>query len=216
MSPRSQKDHRNSNKEQQMRLRLAQEAAHILLESGNNDYYAAKRKAAIHLGATDTRNMPSNSEIDTALQEYQRIFRADTQPAQLRQLRETALEAMQFFKTFRPRLVGSVLRGTADQHSNIVLHIYAYTIEDVDFHLMQNHIPFKTKEKRVRYSTDQYKTIPVYQFLADDVPLEVFVFPEDGSHQPPLSSIDGKPMQRADIATLEKLLAETSTKTSHL
>ncbi|MCW9024425.1 MAG: hypothetical protein OQK73_07050 [Gammaproteobacteria bacterium] len=205
MAPRDHKDHRN-NKELQMRLRLAQEAAHILLESGSNDYYAAKRKAALHLGAVDTRNMPSNSEIEEALQEYQRIFRADTQPAQLQKLREAALQAMRFFKDFRPRLVGSVLRGTADQHSKVTLHTYASTVEDIGFHLMQHHIPFQTSEKRIRYSAEQYKTIPVYQFLAEDTPLQVLVFPEDGSHQPPLSSIDGKPMQRADISTVEKLL----------
>ena len=199
---------RAHTKEHQMRMRLAQEAAHILLNSGNNDYYAAKRKAASHLGAVDTRNMPSNTEIDAALREYQRIFRAESQPQVLRDLRKAAIQAMQFFKDFKPRLVGSVLSGSADQYSTVTLHLFASAVEEIDLFLVHHHIPFKTGEQKVRYGSDKYKTIPSYQFLAKDTPIEILVFPEDGPHQPPLSSIDGKTMQQANITAVEKLLNE--------
>ncbi|VAX10184.1 FIG00856772: hypothetical protein [hydrothermal vent metagenome] len=195
-------------KAQQMRLRLAQEAAQILLQSGSRDYYAAKQKAAVHLGAADTRNMPSNTEIESALQEYQRIFRADSQPAELLRLRKAALHAMQFFKDFKPRLVGSVLRGTADKHSAVSLHIVAATVEDVDLFLMHYNIPFEIGEKRVRFQAEQVQSLPVYRFVADDAPIDVVIFPLDGPRQPPLSPLDSKPMQRADIHKLEKLLQE--------
>ncbi|HEB55507.1 MAG TPA: hypothetical protein ENI98_04225 [Gammaproteobacteria bacterium] len=193
-------------KAQQMRLRLAQEAAQILLQNGSRDYYAAKHKAALHLGAADTRNMPSNTEIESALQEYQRIFRADTQPAELRRLREAARQAMQFFKDFSPRLVGSVLRGTADEHSVVTLHVVAAAVEDLNLFLLQYNIPFEMGEKRVRFQADMIQNLPVYRFVAEDVPIEMIVFPQDGPRQPPLSPLDNKPMQRADIRTLEKLL----------
>ncbi|NOZ37485.1 MAG: hypothetical protein GXP11_05345, partial [Gammaproteobacteria bacterium] len=156
-------------KAQQMRLRLAQEAAQILLQNGSRDYYSAKRKAALHLGAADTRNMPSNSEIESALQEYQRIFRADVQPAVLRRLRKAALQAMQFFRDFNPRLVGSVLRGTADEHSVVTLHVIAATVEDIDLFLLQYKIPFEMAEKRVRFQADLMQILPVYRFMAEDV-----------------------------------------------
>lgn len=189
-----------------MRLRLAQEAAQILLQNGSRDYYAAKHKAALHLGAVDTRNMPSNTEIEAALQEYQRIFRADTQPAELRRLRQAALQAMQFFKDFKPRLVGSVLRGTADEHSVVMLHVIVATVEDLDLFLLQYNIPFEMGEKRVRFQTDRVQILPVYRFVAEEVPIEMVIFAQDGPRQPPLSPLDNKPMQRADIQTLEKLL----------
>ncbi|VAX12104.1 hypothetical protein MNBD_GAMMA24-327 [hydrothermal vent metagenome] len=193
-------------KAQQMRLRLAQEAAQILLQNGSRDYYAAKHKAALHLGAADTRNMPSNTEIEAALQEYQRIFRADTQPVELRRLREAALQAMQFFRDFKPRLVGSVLRGTADKHSVVTLHVIAATAEDLDLFLLQYHIPFEIGEKRVRFQADLVQILPVYRFVAEDVPIEMVIFPQDGPRQPPLSPLDNKPMPRADIQALEKLV----------
>ena len=191
-----------------MRERLAQEAAHILAETGSRDFFAAKRKAAEHLGAVDTRNMPSNKEIEAALMTYQRLFRADHQPQELRRLRQVALQAMKFFTRFQPRLVGSVLRGTADTNSIVTLHVYAGAVEEVGLHLMENAIPFETADKRLRFGTERYQTLPVYRFLADETPIEVVVFPLDGPHQAPLSPVDGKSMQRADIAALEKLLAD--------
>ena len=87
-----------SNKtETQMRQRLAQEAARVLIESGSRDFAMAKRKAAEHLSAHDTRNLPTNLEIEHALAEYQRLFRSNDQPQTLQRLREVAYEAMRFF-----------------------------------------------------------------------------------------------------------------------
>lgn len=191
-----------------MRLRLAQEAAQILLQNGSRDYYAAKQKAALHLGAADTRNMPSNIEIESALQEHQRIFRADSQPTELRRLRQSALQAMQFFKDFNPRLVGSVLRGTADKYSIVSLHVFASAVEDLDLFLLQYNIPFEVGEKRVRFQLEQMQSLPAYRFVADEVPVEMVIFLENGPRQPPLSPLNSKPMQRANIRTLEKLLQE--------
>jgi hypothetical protein len=199
--------HRNT-KERQMRERLAQEAAQILAETGSRDFFAAKRKAAEHLGAVDTRNMPSNKEIEEALMTYQRLFRADRQPRELRRLRQVALRAMKFFARFRPRLVGSVLRGTADTNSTVTLHVYAGAVEEVGLHLMENVVPFETADKRLRFGIERYQTLPVYRFLAEETPIEVIVFPLDGSQQAPLSPVDGKSMQRADIAAVEKLLSD--------
>lgn len=199
--------HRNS-RERQMRERLAQEAAQILVETGSRDFFAAKRKAAEHLGAMDTRNMPSNKEIEAALMTYQRLFRADRQPQELRRLREVALQAMNFFARFRPRLVGSVLQGTADTNSTVTLHVYAATTEEVGLYLMENGIPFQTADKRLRFGIERYQTLPLYRFLAEETPIEVIVFPLDRPQQAPLSPVDGKSMRRADIATVEKLLSD--------
>jgi len=189
-----------------MRARLAQEAARILAETGSRDFYAAKRKAAEHLGATDTRNMPRNTEIEDALLTYQRLFRAEQQPAELHRLRQVAYRAMKFFSDFKPRLVGSVLQGSADENSTITLHLCAGTAEDIDMFLLGHHIPYKTSERRQRFGAEHYQTMPAYRFLAEDTPVEVIVFPVDGPHHAPLSPVDGKPMQRAGLSTVADLL----------
>ncbi len=201
---------RPSTKDQQMRLRLAQEAARIIEEEGIRDFHSAKRKAAAHLGATDTRNMPSNTEIEQALIEYQRLFKADTQPNHLRELREAALHALRFFTRFHPRLVGSVLSGTANAHSDVNLHLFTDVPEDVALFLMQEGIPYDTGERRLRLSNGDSANYPVYRFLAGDTRLDLTVFPIDGERQAPRSPVDGKPMRRAGLAAVEELLKDSA------
>ncbi len=191
-----------------MRQRIAMEAARILSDSGLPDYQAAKRKAAQHLGAPDTRNLPSNQEIEQALADYQRLFQADSQPQRLRQLRGVALDAMRFLAPFEPRLVGSVLAGTANGHTEVQLHLFASAPEEVAVFLMEQDIPYKEGERRLRLGRDRYQSFPVYRFVAGDTPVELVVFPVDGQRETPRSPVDGGPMQRATIPAVEALLGE--------
>lgn len=182
------------------------EAARHMSDSGINDYQLAKRKACQQLGVTDRRNLPSNQEIKDALFEYQSLFKAQQQPRHLRHLRETAVQAMQFFAAFSPRLVGDVLDGSAGQHSRIELHLFADYAEQLSLFLMQEHIPYTQSEKRVSYAEGSYEFLPVYGFLADEVPVELVVFPAQGIRRAPNSTVDGRPMPRADLRTVEGLL----------
>lgn len=197
----SQRDHNH------MRQRLAQKTAQILLDSGSRDFHAAKQKAALQLGIKETKNLPNNAEIESALSEYQRLFRASSQPEHLAQRREIALEAMQFLHDFKPRLVGSVLSGTADENSNIRLHVFSDTVESIGFYLQSKKIPFELGERRLRVAADQYQNYSSYEFVVDDVRLELVVFlPKQ--RQIPLSPIDGKPMKRASMSEVEVMLKQ--------
>ena len=198
---------RNNHNEKQMRIRIAQAAARILVESGGQDFGTAKRKAALHLGAEDTRNMPSNTEIEQALIEYQRIFRADVQPLFLKKLREEAVRAMRFFEPYRPRLVGPVLQGSADEHTPITLHLFAQTSEEVGLFLMDYQIPHTLHDKRLRLGNDLYQDYSSYHFIAGEVHVEAIIFPAKKTTSP-LSPVDGRPMRRADIKEVQQLLAE--------
>lgn len=190
-----------------MRQHLAQKTAQILLESGTRDFHAAKKKAAQQLGVKDTKSLPNNAEIELALSEYQRIFRSGNQPAYLEQLRQIALEAMQFLARFHPRLVGSVLTGTADEHSVIRLHLFADTVESVGFYLDDNKIPHQLGERRLKVANAQFQNYSTYDFVVDENAVELVVFlPKQ--NQRPLSPVDGKPMKRADITEVELLLNE--------
>ncbi len=189
-----------------MRLMLTQEAARIMAEEGVRDFYLAKRKAADRLGAPSTQNMPRNQEIQDALFEYQRLFKADAQPDQLRRLREAAVEAMRFFRPFRPRLVGPVLDGTASDWSDVTLHVFAETPEEVAIFLMDERIPFEPSERRFRTGRDSWETLPVFRFVAGDVTVDLTVFASAGIRQAPLSQVDGQPMERADRARVQALL----------
>ena len=204
-------------RDKRMRQHLALEAARLIAEHGIADYYAAKRKAAQQLGAPDTRNMPSNQEIEQALQEYQRLFKAASQPQWLKQLRAATRHFMGVFEAFQPRLVGSVLSGTAGEHSDVNLHLFTDSTEEVGFFLMQEGIPFETGERWLRPdNAAPPERFPTYRFMAEEVVMDLTVFPLVGIRQAPRSAVDGRPMQRASLAAVTKLSEEGSDEKGYL
>jgi len=185
------------------RQRLAQDAARLMSEHGIKDYRIAKQKAASSSGVTDKYALPSNSEIEQAFMEYQRLFHSDKHPRHLKQLRETAVKAMRMLEPFQPRLVGSVQRGSAGEHSDVNLHVFTDNPESVGIHLDKHTIPYQQTEKRFRISKEHYEVYHGYSFIAGNTPIDIVVFPVDGQRQAPLSPVDGKPMQRDDINKVE-------------
>lgn len=201
---------RGNVRDARMRERLIQVAARLMAEEGIRDFYLAKRKAADRLGVPDTRNLPQNREIQAALTDYQRLFGGAAQLRHLLHLREIALEAMEFFARFRPRLVGSVLDGTANAYSDINLHLFADIPEEVALFLMEHNIPYEEDWRRLRFSgTDDYVNLPVYRFVAGDTRIDLTVFNRLGLRQSPRSRTDGQPMRRANRSAVRRLLQES-------
>ncbi|WP_374426711.1 hypothetical protein [Ideonella dechloratans] len=104
---------------------IAAAAARLVVDEGL-EYPSAKRKAARDLGRRGGRQgeLPSNEQVEDAVREYIAIFCADTQPDELRALRQLALRWMERLAPFRPHLGGAVWRGTATRLSNIVIDLY--------------------------------------------------------------------------------------------
>jgi len=195
---------------EQLRYALAQEAARLMAEQGIEDFLLAKRKAAERLFVSDASVLPNNAEIEAALAQHQRLFQAHSHETQLRDLRRTALKLMQVLGEFEPRLVGSVLSGTASASSEINLHVFADQPEQVALRLLERGIEHKHAEKKLRYESDRLVNYPSFKFIAGQHAVEVVVFPFNGIRQAPLSPVDGKPMQRAPITELDSLLNQAS------
>ncbi len=190
----------------ELRTRVAHEAARLMSESGLRDYAAAKHKAAQRLGVSDKAALPKNNEIEEALRTHQRLFEGDAHTSLLRNLRETALEAMRFFAGFEPRLVGAVLDGTADRHSAVCLHLFSDDPDAPARRLDEHGIPYTAQQRRLRATPDSYTEFPVLTFAADATTIDLTIFPHDGLRQAPLDRVDGAPIQRATRAALENLL----------
>jgi len=189
-----------------MRRALAQEAARIMSEHGVRDFLAAKRKAAERFGVTDNAVLPKNIEIETALAEYQRLFGGDSHVESLYAQRSAALEAMRQLREFEPRLVGAVLSGTATEHSDVQLHLFADRAESVAIKLIDAGIAHEVTERRVKMNAERVLGYPGVRFEIDAQSIEAPVFPTDGIRQAPVSPIDGRPMKRANADELEQLL----------
>lgn len=195
----------STRQQEQQRLRIAMAAARHMSDSGVTDFQLAKRKACQQLAVPMTRNLPSNQEIKDALREYQGLFKSDQQSQLLSRLRATAIEALKYFQPFKPRLSGDVLAGLANEHTAVELHLFAEYPEQVSLFLMQERIPYQERQKRISYGNEAYEFIPCLSFLADEVPVELLVFPTAGLRRAPNSVVDGKPVARADLKAVELL-----------
>lgn len=106
-------------------LELAHAAARLVVDEGL-DYAGAKRRAAADLGRHRGGRppLPSSEQVEDAVREHLAIFHADTQPAELRALREQARVWLERLAEFQPHLGGAVWRGTATRISQIIIDLY--------------------------------------------------------------------------------------------
>ncbi len=198
---------------QEQRHRVASEAARLIAVQGLRDYHQAKLKAARQLGFLDESSLPRNAEVQSQLREYQRLFQGDQQPLALRLRREAALEAMQFFGEFEPRLVGSVLDGTAGDNSPVLLHAFSDDPDAFARFLQENDLPATSTERRLRVDREQARNFPAWSFVADGLPFEVTVLPMMLLQQPPLGQFDDKAMPRTSLAALRALIQRLASAT---
>ncbi len=189
-----------------MRRRVALEAARLISEQGIRDFRHAKHKAAERLSIHEQLALPSNGEIEAALREHQRLFLSQSQPSELRQYRLAALAAMRFLSHFEPRLVGAVLNGTADEHSAVCLHLFSDPTEQVNLYLAEHGISYTAHSRRLRMDHRHEIEVPVILLSMDNLPFDLTVLPRDGLQQSPLDRIDHRPLQRANLRTVQELL----------
>ncbi len=197
---------RASPRKDNLRRALAQEAARIMAQHGIHDFLTAKRKAAERLGVADASALPRNTEIEDALAEYQRLFDPGGHELTLEAQRRAALHAMLWLSQFEPRLVGPVLSGTATEHADIQLHVFADRPEYVALRLIDRGVAHEVTERRVRLDAERTKAYPGVRFAVDNRCIDATVFPLDGIRQAPVSPVDGRPMRRADAAEIQDLL----------
>ncbi len=189
-----------------LRLEIAAEAARIIAVEGQRSYLSAKHKAAERLGASTRGGLPSNRQIEQALKEWQLLYSGPERLAQLRRLREAALEAMEFLSPFRPRLVGPVLEGTADEFSRVCLHVYDDDPDSVVRYLMEHGIAHEQERRRIRWHDGGWREIDVLVVEAGDHTVEMALMIGRDALQAPPSPIDGRPLQRAGLNELRALL----------
>jgi len=124
---------------------VAQTAARMIVEDGL-DYASARRKALQEHGdgGRRLRDAPSNEEIEDEVRAHIAIFHADTQPAELRALREAALRWMLRLAEFRPHLGGAVWRGTATRQSLVRIDLYCEDTKAPELAFLNRGIDYET------------------------------------------------------------------------
>jgi len=121
---------------------IAVAAARLIVEEGM-EYGAAKRRAARDLGV-NARNgeLPGNDEIEDEVRAYLDLFHADTQPAELAELRRIAALWMEKLAAFRPHLTGAVWRGTATRLNSIFIDLFCDDSKSAEIALIDQRIDY--------------------------------------------------------------------------
>ena len=190
------------------RNRVAHLAARLMAEDGIEDYALAKRKAARQAGMPNTRQLPTNDEIDAALRTYQQLYQEEDQRNRLRVLRTKALKAMHELARFNPYLTGSVLNGNAGKYADIDLQLFTDDTKSVELYLIDRQISYQTAQSRL-YSGGQLRTFPVLTVNDEGTDILLTVLATQDLRAPLKTSPEGKVIERAKLQAVETLLAVT-------
>jgi hypothetical protein len=127
------------------------------------------------------------------------LFFGDTQPQRLLQLRQLAAELMEELDRFHPYLVGAVLNGTAGNHSDIYLHLFADNTKDVAIYLLNKDVQFEVSES-FNNRNDRIETL---SFMHKNEGVHLVLHDQDD-----IRSGHGKSTERANLHALRALMAE--------
>lgn len=198
-----------------LRSQIAAAAARLIAVDGA-DYASAKRKAARQiLGATwsesgkaggaSTHQLPDNAQIEDELRRYYALFLPHAQPARLHHLRTVALQAMELLAPFQPYLTGAVLNGTAGEHAEIHLQLFADSAKEVYIFLLNKHLDPVLSETP-HFRGPRYDDVETASFLWQGEAVHAALYDVDALRAAPKARSDGK-AQRADADAVRVLLA---------
>src|SRR5215217_4746234 len=189
-----------------LRQAIALEAARLMYERIESEYFTAKRKASKRLcrGGVKPEDLPSNAEIRDQIQLFARLHEGDRRTDHLREMRLEALRLMRVLRPFKPRLIGSVMTGHVRKGSDIDLHLFTDSVGLVTDILEQEGLQYDVERKQiVKHDVARVFT---HIHIHDRFNFELTVYPEDKAHYVFRSSITGKAIERASIGELEEFL----------
>src|SRR5208283_4791632 len=190
-----------------IRRQVAWDAARLMYEREETEYYRAKLKAARRITRGDFKpsDLPSNREIRDQIQVWAQLQEGHRRTENLRDMRLEALRMMRILKAFRPRLIGSTLTGHVRRGSDIDLHVFSDSIESVAAVLDEQGFSYEIERKQVRKHGEERVFSHIH--ISDRFPFELTIYASDKAHYVFKSSVTCKAIERASIAELEKLLA---------
>ena len=190
-----------------LRRQIAYQAARMMYQRQESEYYRAKMKAArqIYKGWVKPKDLPGNAEIRDQIQKMARMIEGDRRTDNLREMRFEALSKMRLLERYSPRLIGSVLTGYIREGSDIDLHVFSDSFAAVTAELDYHGIDYETQEKRLVKNGERHLYRHVH--IKDRYPIELTVYPVSKTSYGFKCSITGKAIEKASIAELEIFLA---------
>lgn len=120
-------------------------AARLVAEEGAT-YSQAKQQAAQQLRFPRRVSLPDNEMLEDAIIQHIQLFLSDTQPQELKRLRQIALKWMRLLDQFSPYLYGAVWHGTATRHSDIYIQLFCDDPKAAEIYLINQNISYSAAE----------------------------------------------------------------------
>jgi hypothetical protein len=190
-------------------LTIAATAARLIAEDGL-EYGAAKHQALKLLGLPSRTPLPDNQVLEEALREHLELFCADTQPVELRALRELARTWMQRLAEFRPHLGGAVWRGTATRYSDIYLQLFCDDSKSAEIKLINEGVDYQVQQVR-GFQGGMVDALSLHGWCAplnEYVGVHLMIYDHDdlrGALRPDSQGLS----PRGDVSALNRLLENT-------
>jgi len=194
--------HRPDRTRADLRASIASAAARLMAEDGIVDYRQAKKKALRQLGLPEHTALPDNAEVEAELRAWRSLYQGEEHVELLAELRQTALDLLEFLDRFHPYLTGSVLEGTAGEHSRIDILLFPDSAKEVEIFLLNHNLSFSHGEPRGE------KVEAVLILETDTADANLIVLPPQ-LERVALKYRDGRPRERVRAEALRELLADS-------
>ena len=189
-----------------VQLEIAATAARMVVEEGLG-FGPAKHRALKALGLPARTALPSNDEVEEQVREYIALFCADTQPQELRALREHARQWMARLADFRPHLGGAVWRGWATRLSDIDLALFCDDPKAVEIALINQNLRYEVQTQTGMHG-EPVDVLSLHSFcpgLEEDIGVHLRIYDLQGLRGALVADAQGRP-PRGDIVALDRLL----------
>jgi len=191
---------------------VAATAARLIVEEGM-EYGPAKRRAAKALGKQCTRpvDLPDNDLVEDEVRAYLQIFCADTQPDELRALREAAILWMERLQEFRPYLTGAAWRGTATRLNSVHLQLFCDDSKQAELALIDRKVDYDVGSLTGPRGemVDVLSVSSPSAALGERVTVHLTILDHDDLRGALKRGADGR-TERGDLPALRRLMQETT------
>ena len=192
----------------EVQLEIAATAARMVVEEGLN-FGPAKHRALKALGLSGRTALPANELVEAQVREYIEIFCADTQPVELRALREHALVWMARLAEFRPHLGGAVWHGWATRLSDIDLTLFCDDLKSAEIALINQNLSYDVQSLSGIHG-EPVDVLSLHSFcraLGEDIGVHLRIHDLQDLRGALVTDSQGR-TPRGDIAAVQRLLSE--------
>ena len=188
-----------------IKLSVANLAAQMIMEEGIKDYFFAKKKAAKSLGLNENVSLPTNIQIDKAIEEFHKIFNQDTNIEFLEHFKVQALNVMDLFKGFKPHLMNELTKGIIPKFPEIKINLFADNIKDIEYVLLNSEISYEFSETKMykKSGKNSIKSVPTIYLDNLPIPAEIKIYFENDFFSFKKNFLQHRGLNFKDVSSLD-------------